>query len=78
MDEKNSSKSDIIRHALEVSGAPLDEVLMIGDRHHDIDGAKANNIASAGVLYGYGNREEHVNAGADYIIDKPSELLGFV
>lgn len=78
MDEKNSSKSDIIRHALEVSGAPLDEVLMIGDRHHDIDGAKANNIASAGVLYGYGNREEHENAGADYIIDKHSELLGFV
>jgi phosphoglycolate phosphatase len=78
MDEKNSSKSDIIRHALEVSGAPLDEVLMIGDRHHDIDGAKANNIASVGVLYGYGNREEHENAGADYIIDKPSELLGFV
>jgi phosphoglycolate phosphatase len=78
MDEKNSSKSDIIRHALEVSGAPLDEVLMIGDRHHDIDGAKANNIASAGVLYGYGNSEEHENARADYIIDKPSELLGFV
>lgn len=78
MDEKNSKKSDIIRHALEVSEAPLEEVLMIGDRHHDIDGAKANNIASAGVLYGYGNREEHESAGADYIIEHVDELLDIV
>lgn len=65
MDEKNSSKAMIIKHALEVSKADINEVLMIGDRHHDIDGAKANKIASLGVLYGYGDFEELTSAGAD-------------
>ena len=40
---------------------------MIGDRYHDIEGAKANGLDSAGVLWGYGSQEELENAGADYI-----------
>ena len=40
---------------------------MVGDRHHDIDGAKVNGISCVGVLYGFGNREELEDAGADYI-----------
>ena len=78
MDEKNSSKADIIKNAMNVSGASPDEVLMIGDRHYDIEGAKANNISSAGVLYGYGTGEEHEKAGADYIIEKVSDILNLV
>ena len=35
-----------------------DSVLMIGDREHDILGAKQTGIHSMGVLYGYGSREE--------------------
>ena len=41
----------------------LDDYIMIGDRFYDIDGAKANSIASIGVLYGYGNRKELEEAG---------------
>ena len=47
---------------------------MIGDREHDIIGAKENSIDSIGVLYGYGDREELSVAGADWIVDTVEEL----
>ena len=50
-------------------------VLMIGDRAQDIDGAKANGLHSAGVLWGYGSAEELRGAGADYLAAEPKELL---
>ena len=37
---------------------------MIGDRHHDIDGARANGVANIAVLYGYGTAEELAHADA--------------
>ena len=39
--------------------------VMIGDRRDDIEGGKRNNIATIGVLWGYGSLEELQNAGAD-------------
>ena len=47
---------------------------MIGDRKHDIIGAKANNVRSIGVLWGFGAREELEEAGADIIVEKPAQL----
>ena len=47
---------------------------MVGDRHHDIDGARANGVQSVGVLYGYGSREELAEAGADYIAESVPAL----
>lgn len=69
-------KGDVIRVALERSKiVNIKEAIMIGDRHHDIDGAKQNNLKSIGVLYGFGDREELENAGADYIAQTPKDLL---
>lgn len=48
--------------------------VMVGDRHHDIDGAKENRIASIGVLFGYGDREELEAAGADWIVETPEDI----
>lgn len=71
-------KADIIAYALESAGVEdKSTVLMIGDRHHDIDGAKINGLASMGVTYGYGDRAELEEAGADYIIDSPEEILDY-
>jgi len=75
MDEKRSEKSDIIKYALKKLNAPIEKCVMIGDRCYDILGAKENGIASIGVTYGYGSLEELKNSGADYIIDKPIELI---
>lgn len=75
MDGKISKKEDVISHLLEEMGASdKSEILMVGDRYHDIEGAKANDLKSAGVLWGYGSEEELKNAGADYILAKPSDI----
>lgn len=50
----------------------LDKTIMIGDRDHDVVGAKINGIKSAGVLYGYGSREELKEA--DYLVMNVEEL----
>lgn len=40
----------------------------------DINGAKANGLASVGVLWGYGSAEELQGAGADYLAAEPAEI----
>jgi phosphoglycolate phosphatase len=75
MDGSRSKKGDVIQYALKKNGiTTLEEVIMIGDRYHDIVGAVENNIASIGVLYGFGDREELANAGADYIAESVTDL----
>jgi phosphoglycolate phosphatase len=74
MDLSHSKKSDIIARALETVGISPHDALMIGDRSHDIDGAHANGVRAVGVLYGYGDRQEHETAGADYIVATVEEL----
>jgi phosphoglycolate phosphatase len=51
---------------------------MVGDRYNDVEGAHAVGIECAGVLFGYGDREEMEKCGADYIIEKALDLLNIV
>ena len=77
MDGRISKKTDVIAHLIEEIGeVDRSEILMVGDRDQDINGAKANGLASIGVLWGYGSREELQGAGADFIIGKPEDLTG--
>lgn len=79
LDESRNKKGDVIRYALGLAGVEdLSEVIMIGDREQDVLGAKENHIDSLGVLYGYGDREEHMAAGADHIAEKVEDILIFV
>ena len=79
MDEKRVKKSDVIAYALEKGDVTdLDAVVMIGDREHDVYGAKQIGVDSIGVLYGYGDYEELEQAGADYIVERPLEVLKIV
>ena len=74
-DESRSKKDEVIKYALEKCKiSDNSKVLMIGDRMHDIKGAKLNNIKSCGVLFGYGSKEELVNEGADFIAKDVNEL----
>lgn len=75
LDGSRSSKGDVIRYALKESNiTDLDSTIMIGDRLHDIEGAKACKIESIGVLYGFGDRKELEEAGADFIVNDINEL----
>ena len=51
---------------------------MVGDRSHDIIGAKKNGIDCAGVLFGYGSREELEEAGADFVADSVEAVKNIV
>ncbi len=74
MDETRNKKDAVIAYALSMSGASATDSIMVGDRHHDIEGAKANGMRSVGVLFGYGSREELATAGADQIAEDIKEL----
>lgn len=80
MDEKRVSKADVIRYTLEMSGhtGEESESVMIGDRRHDIEGAKETGLFSLGVLWGFGSREELTEAGADYIAANQSEMVDYL
>ena len=75
MDETRTAKADVIAYALEECGlTDQSKILMVGDRRHDIVGAKKNGLDSMGVLYGYGGRQELEDAGADYIVEMPQDV----
>ena len=78
-EETRVKKGEVIKYALEEAKiSDLSKVVMIGDREHDIIGAKENNIKSIGVLYGYGDVVELTQARAEYIAKTPKEILNIV
>jgi phosphoglycolate phosphatase len=79
LDGRRSEKYESINYAIDNCKIDsLDKIVMIGDREHDIIGAKKAGITSIGVLYGYGSYEELYNAGADFIVSSVSELNNFL
>lgn len=76
MDNTRSAKADVIQYVLrEQNILNLKDAVMIGDREHDVLGAKACGLDCIGVLYGYGNREELKQAGVKKIVETAEELL---
>jgi len=53
-------------------------ILMIGDRYHDLRGARQTGISAAGVLYGFGSFNEIVEENPDLIINEPSDLVRLI
>lgn len=74
LDTSRNNKADVIRYALDTLGIAPEEAVMIGDRKHDVIGAKENGMECIGVLFGYGDREELETAGADRIVETVEEL----
>lgn len=75
LDASHQTKADVIRKAMRrCAVTPEDNILMIGDRMHDIIGAGECGIDSAGVLWGYGNRDEFLSNHATYIVCDIAEL----
>jgi phosphoglycolate phosphatase len=75
LDGTRVKKAEVIEAALkEIGITNKEDAVMIGDRKHDIIGAKENGIDSIGVEYGYGNYDELKKAGADFIVSKVDDL----
>lgn len=68
-------KAEVISYALEL--AKIEDkslAIMVGDREHDVIGAKENGLESIGVLYGHGSLEELQEHGANGIVETVKEL----
>jgi len=76
LDGTRSKKDEVIAFAMKNCGiTSADRAIMVGDREHDIIGAKKSGIDSVGVLYGYGDYAELSGAGATYIAESVEKLL---
>ena len=63
---------------LNMTGIDKKDTLYVGDTAVDMQTALAAGIEKVGVLWGFRTLEELQTAGADYIIEKPDELLRLV
>lgn len=75
LDLRRSSKADVIGEALDRLGAAPSSATMVGDRSHDVLGARASGVERTfGVLWGFGTEAELVAAGARAVVAEPAEL----
>ena len=78
-DGGRGTKAEIIEYALSALGAEdKKSAVMIGDRLHDIEGAKAAEIDSIGVLYGFGTRRELEAHGATHIAETAEDIYDII
>jgi phosphoglycolate phosphatase len=81
---KKTDKGSLLRKALsfladtETNHFQKEQAIMVGDRMFDIEGAGEAGIDSIGVLYGYGDRKEIVQAGASWIAETPADVVQLI
>jgi phosphoglycolate phosphatase len=71
---KHSEKAQMIADALADFGVAPEHAAMVGDRHFDIAGARANGVRGIGAAWGFGSVDELNDAGAHAIAHAPAEL----
>ena len=74
------SKALVVGHTLEQLNAnsTTHRILMVGDRHHDVHGAREHGIDTVGVLWGYGDADELTEAGVLAMVKTPAEAGTFL
>lgn len=81
MDGSRSTKADVVAHALETMAATddglpgADRVVMVGDREHDVLGARAHGIPTISVAWGYAPAGEIDEAAPLAVVETPAELV---
>ncbi len=75
-----TQKADSIEEALRRLGRSgcRDRVIMVGDREHDVFGARETGISCVAVTYGYGTIEELEKAGPQKILHTVKELQEYL
>lgn len=71
--DQRDTKDQVISYLLGKVGKP-ENVVMVGDTHYDVLGAKAHGIPTIGVSWGYGTVEAMEQAGAVSIAHTMEEL----
>lgn len=78
MDESRIKKADVLKYVMEALGAEPSECLMVGDRSHDVLGARERGTDCMGVLYGYGDEQELADAGAKYLAATVADIARII
>lgn len=79
MDGRISQKDEVIAETLRRLGSPSPaETIMIGDRRHDVQGAKAHGLDALGVLFGFGSEAELRQAGAAALAPTPAAMADWL
>jgi phosphoglycolate phosphatase len=73
-DGKYGDKHELISFVLKRENLSPNSSVMVGDRSHDIVGARANDTPCVGAAWGYGCKEELLAAGAAPICHSPKDL----
>ena len=76
--DRSCDKADLVGAALRVAGGDKNQTMMVGDRAEDVLAAHAHGIAAVGVGWGYGSRQELLNAGPAYVAESVAELVLWV
>ncbi|WP_376695983.1 HAD hydrolase-like protein [Wenzhouxiangella sp. EGI_FJ10305] len=78
LDGTRSDKADLLAYITDCLALKPEATLMVGDRRHDMIGARANRIHPVGVTWGYGSRDELLEAGAARLLCEPQDLARLV
>lgn len=79
LDGRISQKDEVVAETLRRLGAPpAGETVMVGDRRHDVLGAKAHGLDALGVLFGFGTAEELRAAGAKALAETPAAMADWL
>jgi phosphoglycolate phosphatase len=78
LDGTRVDKSHLLEYALHETAVDPSRATMIGDRSHDMVGARNNGMKAVGVLYGYGSRDELLQAGALHVCAAPRAIPGCI
>jgi phosphoglycolate phosphatase len=75
-DDHDHTKAELIARALDACAIAPADAVMVGDRRYDMEGACANGVRGLGVLWGFGDADELLAAGAAALAGAPRELPG--
>ena len=78
LDGRLTGKTELIAHILSQEDLEPQRCLMVGDRSHDVDGARANGVRVIGVTWGYGGRQELHDARPTAVCETPARLPGLI
>ena len=80
-DSSRVAKADVIRYLmgrLPKEEQDVSKIIMVGDREHDVFGAREVGIDCIGVLFGYGDRQELERAGTKYIAETAADVFEYL
>ena len=78
LDGTREAKRDLLEHLIAHHALERRGAVMVGDRDVDMLAARHHHLGALGVTYGYGSRDELLDAGAHALCERPAELPGML